>query len=125
MLVLTDQWAKFESAVKAANILGSQPSPKNRRPVEAIIWCSENGAKWKVFRTDLRIRYTVYLSLRRLAVLSVWHKIVAHLVALAKPQLAFAYINPMIARAYYLCVSYSSGPALPRRAGCHGNTWHG
>jgi transposase len=49
MQVLTDaQWAKFEAAIAAAEILGARPRKEDRRTIEAIVWRLDNGARqWR------------------------------------------------------------------------------
>ncbi len=101
MQVLTDaQWARFEMATAAANIRGARPRTEERRTIEAIIWRLDNGAKWRSIPAELGNWHHACLRFRRWAVSGVWDKIVAHLVALGEPRLAFARIDGTIARAH-------------------------
>lgn len=100
MQILTDaQWAKFEVAIKAANIRGARPRHEDRRTIEAIIWRLDNGAKWRSIPAELGDWHHACLPFRRWAVRGVWDDIMGHVVAQEEPQLAFACIDGTVARA--------------------------
>ena len=101
-MVLNDpQWAKFEVAIKAANIRGARLRREDRRTIEAIIWRLDNGAKWRAIPAELGDWHHAYLRFHRWSVAGVWDKIMAHVVAKAEPKLAFACIDGTIARAHH------------------------
>lgn len=92
--------APDRAAVDQSEHGGARPCKEDRRTIETIIWRLDNGAKWRSIPAELGNWHHAYLCFRRWAVIGVWDKIMAHVVAEGELKLAFACIDGTIARAH-------------------------
>ena len=110
MQVLTDeQWSVLEPLLDAVRPWAPQPIRRFRRTIEAIVWRSQNGAKWRATPAELGPWWMAAQTFVRRSRLGVWERL--HQLAQKRrpPELGLVFLDGTIIRAHQKAAGAKGG----------------